>query len=470
MTTIRFRRGNKANLPISAPSGMPLWCEDTKELYMGTDDSVAPISGASGDNLFSFGFVPYSVNSGNQDSNGYVDLIEKISDTEIAFKVGGSYPNMGITFPNGRHYVISSISNITELLDDTIYTFILFESNLTDLGDGTYSAIATAVKIGYTANNSIVPDMTANSQDGFIASCSQDSSNAFKAFDGDDSTYVNFDANLSPENSLVIELPAQSIIKKGIVRSTGSSNGTGYGEIFAFDVYGSNDGVNWTNLQSFSEETKNTDFEFKFSSQQNYKYFSLVPTNVKNHAHAVTWELHPVFVGGSITEALTLPDSPNDGDLALLINQKPLKSYLRQNSSWVEKQFVKLGEVQKLSGLMGTPVSYAFNGEYYYEQNSGNFISSTTDINHNIGSMKLEQSYIYAKKYSDGSLHPLYDYDTTGSDSKGPFLATITCKNNKVGKIYNRSRFRLYTESNLRFGLEANYSDYGLVLWIRRSF
>lgn len=40
MTNIRLRRGNKADLPASAPSGMPLWCEDTKELYMGTGTGV----------------------------------------------------------------------------------------------------------------------------------------------------------------------------------------------------------------------------------------------------------------------------------------------------------------------------------------------------------------------------------------------------------------------------------------------
>jgi len=39
-TNIRIRRGNKADLPLSAPSGMLLWCEDTKELYVGTGDSV----------------------------------------------------------------------------------------------------------------------------------------------------------------------------------------------------------------------------------------------------------------------------------------------------------------------------------------------------------------------------------------------------------------------------------------------
>lgn len=40
---LQFRRGLKSNLPASAPSGMPLWCEDTKELYVRIEDGVAKI-------------------------------------------------------------------------------------------------------------------------------------------------------------------------------------------------------------------------------------------------------------------------------------------------------------------------------------------------------------------------------------------------------------------------------------------
>lgn len=40
---LQFRRGLKSDLPVSAPSGMPLWCEDTSELYVGTEDGVAKI-------------------------------------------------------------------------------------------------------------------------------------------------------------------------------------------------------------------------------------------------------------------------------------------------------------------------------------------------------------------------------------------------------------------------------------------
>ena len=44
---LQFRRGLKTNLPTSAPSGMPLWCTDTKELYIGTGDGIHKIA-ASG--------------------------------------------------------------------------------------------------------------------------------------------------------------------------------------------------------------------------------------------------------------------------------------------------------------------------------------------------------------------------------------------------------------------------------------
>ncbi len=42
-SSIRFKRGNKADLPKSASSGTPLWCEDTKELYIGNGDGVVKI-------------------------------------------------------------------------------------------------------------------------------------------------------------------------------------------------------------------------------------------------------------------------------------------------------------------------------------------------------------------------------------------------------------------------------------------
>ncbi|HSA05867.1 MAG TPA: hypothetical protein P5556_01655 [Candidatus Gastranaerophilales bacterium] len=231
MTVIRFRRGNKADIPALAPSGMPLWCEDTKQLYLGTGDDVHLIGE---NNNIAGDLVSYSVNSGNVDNNGYADLISKVSDTSVSFKVGGIYTNMGITFPNGNVYIISSIPNITNLSENGTYIFIVQEDSLVLQEDGTYSATVTAL----------------------------------------------------------------------------SSN---------------------------------------------------------------------------ITEDNILPTVTVDGDLALLINQRPLKPYFRQNSGWIEKQFLKIGQVQKLSGLLGTPISYAFNGYAIVEKAVPAAYTTLIDFYHNIG-------------------------------------------------------------------------------------
>ncbi|MBO6273707.1 hypothetical protein J6O48_13160 [bacterium] len=45
---IQFKRGLKTNLPSSADVGMPLWCTDTQELYIGTGNGVALVGGSSG--------------------------------------------------------------------------------------------------------------------------------------------------------------------------------------------------------------------------------------------------------------------------------------------------------------------------------------------------------------------------------------------------------------------------------------
>lgn len=71
MTNIKFKRGNKANMPSSAPDGMPLWCSDTKELYIGTGNSVSQITGGSGGSIDD---SLYQKKSEKNVPNGYVGL------------------------------------------------------------------------------------------------------------------------------------------------------------------------------------------------------------------------------------------------------------------------------------------------------------------------------------------------------------------------------------------------------------
>lgn len=44
---LQFRRGLKASLPSLAEVGMPLWCTDTQELYIGTGNGVVKIGSSS---------------------------------------------------------------------------------------------------------------------------------------------------------------------------------------------------------------------------------------------------------------------------------------------------------------------------------------------------------------------------------------------------------------------------------------
>lgn len=64
--------------------------------------------------------VKYAVNFSNT-TNGNPDIIEKISDTEIAFKIGGLYPSLIGTFSNGKTIEVDSIPNKTDINADGTY-------------------------------------------------------------------------------------------------------------------------------------------------------------------------------------------------------------------------------------------------------------------------------------------------------------------------------------------------------------
>jgi len=256
-------------------------------------------------------FTTYCANSGNTDANGYADIITKVSDTEVSFKVGSPYANLGITFPNGKHYEISSIANVTGISADGVYKFIIQEDDLINLYDGTYSATVTS------------------------------------------------------------------------------------------------------------------------------------------------------FEGGSITEEYILPTTPDNGDLNLLINQNPLLPQLFNGSVWTDKQFVKIGEVTK-STTLGTPISYAYNGKYYYEQTSGNFINAQTVKNHNIGTTKLKKVTVGAIKYSDSTRYPL-----RAESGHEPYCID---SNNTLIIVADATPVFNIIASGLTALSIQNAATYGLIVDIERSF
>lgn len=67
---IQFKRGLKSNLPVKADVGMPLWCTDTEELYIGTGDGVSKVGG----------------NSTNTDTYSKSEIDTKLGDIESLLK------------------------------------------------------------------------------------------------------------------------------------------------------------------------------------------------------------------------------------------------------------------------------------------------------------------------------------------------------------------------------------------------
>lgn len=71
--------------------------------------------------------VPFSMNSGNVDSNGNADLLG-YSGTTLSFKVGSSYPTLVMTYADKSQETLSALSDITGLSSNGNY-IVLKEKN-----------------------------------------------------------------------------------------------------------------------------------------------------------------------------------------------------------------------------------------------------------------------------------------------------------------------------------------------------
>ena len=89
----------------------------------------------------------------------------------------------------------------------------------------------------------------------------------------------------------------------------------------------------------------------------------------------------------TITESIIAPSSPTNGDYWLDISVYPYLPYKRISGAWVLTQYVKLGQVTKSGGVMGSPISYNLNRKCL------NYIGSLTgSIAHNLGTDKIKIS------------------------------------------------------------------------------
>lgn len=462
----------------------------TDDALLENDNSFASVNLVK--NLFK-NYITYSVNSGNVDANGYADLIEKISDTEVSFKVGGAYPNMGITFPNGKHYEISSIPNVSGLDSDGLYKYCIFESNLVKLENGTYGGIVTPVKTMYQYYNNanILTGFTSNTKGGITVSATHGGSNAYLAVDGDSGTawggagtqtYCGNPYPFVPRSGV----PVDYFIDFDTPRSFWKFSIKQHGSWWAYgELYLSGDAGNtWTKACGFSGNNNGTEAVYVFSEFKNMpvnkvrvKFNGLgVWHNSGGDCGTMGMQIQSMglyetvtFEGGQITEGHTAPAERKDGDLHCYTNQRPLKPVLYIDEQEIEAQFVNIGESTKLDVEMGTPITYAFNARTVIKQNVTT--NANYSFNHYLG--YAAENILY-----DGYFHNISDTEESAAIPNGSsgYKLGVGADASDISDIrrVNSLSLMLYTGSTWIYqGAKSAYADFGaaqVVIHLWRAF
>ena len=89
----------------------------------------------------------------------------------------------------------------------------------------------------------------------------------------------------------------------------------------------------------------------------------------------------------NFTEGYIAPTSPNINDIFVNLGVSPIVAQQWNGSAWVAYPFTKIGEVTIASGIMGTPITYAYNGCAYVSVATTN--GNTATINHNLGTSDI---------------------------------------------------------------------------------
>ena len=302
-----------------------------------------------------------------------------------------------------------------------------------------YALAASTSTINYTPIQQS-PIFTSNTQDGFVLSGNVPNGTEYQMFDGNNSTtymFTNGGWAGGTFNYMTIYNPTAFIMKEIQIYSTnppsvgGVANGIGN-----FSVQGSNDGSNWTAVASIPNSNFNNTL-VNIDNDIAYKYYLFsVGINLfgGNQGWHGSW-VNEVRFG--YTTAYTSNNS-NVGDYFLNLSSIPNVAMKNiDDIGWIKKQYLKLGEVTKAGGILGTPITYAYNGTY--EGAFASYIANNLYIvNHNIGTdncnLKVRFSCITAEKnYAVGDK---LDYYQQGGFSSNWTIAPFLTKNTSGWNCY----------------------------------
>ncbi|MEI8390664.1 MAG: hypothetical protein WCG23_12375 [bacterium] len=388
--------------------------------------------------------------------------------------------NLVVTFPNGKIYEISQMGNVTGLTNDGPYTFIIEENNLTKLPNGNYSAIATGVKTAYSSNEAS-PTMTSNSGQGFDCwVCNFNSgtpyadigvTTAYYLMDRNAGTSVTFPEGTNPTYGFVVKSNIGAIaINKVQVEGPGNF---GLGGNSIVSIFGSNNGTSWTSLGSvpsngITEITNTTNFL--------YYYFQPNINLVGGYSQYNTWLnninfWYPVsYSGGNITQDYTIPLG-NDGDYGLDISVIPYKALKQISGLLTDKQFLKAAAAIKTTGVLGTPITQAFNRRFYTRIPCPQ-CNTTTAINHNLGTDNIRIGLKLVCKIAESSFivgQKVIPLARTVSASE-EFPCIITGKNSFDFVTGNTGSSGLIVISPGRDNMQPTYTNWDLEIIVEAHF
>lgn len=357
------------------------------------------------------GKAPYSVNSAKVNSSGYANFIDKVDDSSVIIYAGSSNPNIVQTDVNGKLYTTSSNYTISDIEDDGIYSLV----QEFDKEDGT-ALNPVVLKTGQILQT---PQMTSNTTPSGVASASTVYStpnhDAWKAFNRTNiDAYDCWQSSSAPSAGTPQWLKydfGSGFAKKATKIVVVNRNNPPPSSPNTFTFEGSNDNTNWTTLLTVTNDTNVVQAgrrEFSFSNTTAYRYYKLNITARNGSAGYVdVGELEIYEVNNSIKELPVLPETVINGDYITVTSVKPMVQYKGVNGVWEETLFNKLGEFTKTSGVIATPISYAFN----LTTNTGWFAvtsGTTYTKNHNLGTKEFTYYVEIADDSNGTNARPIF--------------------------------------------------------------
>lgn len=343
-TNIRLRRGKKSELPSNAPSGTPLWCEDTKELYVGTDNGVAKVGvndlSSSTDNTNVLN--PVGVNSGSTTElkrntsvsiqgnkitagtfqgalNGNANTATKLQ-TARTIALTGDVTASGTFDGSGNLSLSTKVSgDFNPLFTSYTYDRTLSASESVGLMEqgslvtNTYSSAVTQITNEYNSGTAktllieeqwVQPLLSANGTLGgnsfAVAASSEYSTSyqAYMAFRGDFDTSYWHSASQTDNNwYLTFYNPTALKVSKLDITIYSTSHIPSGGKL-----QGSNNGTSWTDVCNFTNTTAtNQSDKFVIDARNNttfYKYYRILFTGSSstyvNVGEVVIWATYLV--------------------------------------------------------------------------------------------------------------------------------------------------------------------------------